>query len=62
MKEGGVVIFEDDGKEKIIGIDKIKIIHSTYIENGLLVNNSKHNLLSISQLCDKGCKVIFESS
>ena len=32
------------------------------IENVLLVDGLKHNLLSISQLCDKGFKVIFESS
>ena len=33
-----------------------------YIENILLVKGLKHNLLSISQLCDKRYKVIFEAS
>ena len=32
------------------------------IKSVLLVNGLKHNLLSISQLCDKGFKVIFEAS
>ena len=32
---------------------------STLIENVCLVENLKHNLLSISQLCDKGYKVVF---
>ena len=31
-----------------------------FIENVLLVNGLKHNLLSISQLCYKGFKVVFE--
>ena len=33
---------------------------SIHIENVLLVNGLKYNLFSISQLCDKGHKVIFE--
>ena len=61
-KEGGLVTFGDNGKGKILGHGKIKITPSTFIENVLLVDNLKHNLLSISQLCDKGFKVIFESS
>ena len=35
---------------------------STIIENVCLVENLNHNLLSISQLCDKGYKVIFNKS
>ena len=62
MKEGGLVTFGDDGKGRIIGIGKIKITSCTSIEDMLLVDKLKHNLLSISQLCDKGFKVIFESS
>jgi len=62
MKEGGMITFGDNGKGKIIGIGKIKIIPCTFIEIVLLVDKLKHNLLSISQLYDKGFKVIFESS
>ena len=61
-KNRGMVIFGDNGKEKIIGIGNIDITPSTYIKNILLIDSLKHNLLSISQLCDKGYKVIFEPS
>ena len=47
-KNGGMVIFRDNGKGKIIGIDNICITSSTCIENILLVDDLKHNLLSIS--------------
>ena len=45
--DGGVVIFGDNKKERIIGIDNIYIISSTFIQNMLLVNGLKYNLLSI---------------
>ena len=61
-KDGGMVTFGDNSKGKIIGIDNIGMTLSKYIENILLVDGLKHNLLSISQFCDKGYKVIFESS
>ena len=61
-KNGGMVTFGDNGKGKIIGIGNIDITPSKYIKNILLVDGLKHNLLSISQFCDKGYKVIFESS
>ena len=57
--EGGNITFGDDSKGQIIGIGNIKIGSSTLIENIVLVESLKHNLLSISQLCDKGFKVIF---
>ena len=62
MKERGVVTFGNNGKGKIIGIDKIQIIPTIFINNVLLVDNLKHNLLSISQLCDKKFDVIFKLS
>ena len=45
-------------------IDKDKFGNGTcsLIESVLLVDGLKHNLLNISQLCDKGFKVIFEAS
>ena len=61
-KNGGMVTFGDNGKGKIIGIGNVGITPSKYIENILLVDGLKHNLLSISQFCDKGYKIIFESS
>ena len=61
-KEEGFVTFGDNKKSKIISIDNIKIIPSIFIENVLLVDKLKHNLLSISQLCDVGFDVNFKTS
>ena len=62
QKDGGMVTFGDNRKGRIIIIDKIKITPSTFIENVLLVEKLKHNLLSISQLCDIGFNVFFKLS
>ena len=56
------VTFGDNGKRKIIGIGSIGKNSSSSIENILLIKGLKHNLLSISQLYNKGYKVVFESS
>ena len=61
-KEEGFVTFGDNKKGKIIGLGNIKISPSTFIENVLLVDKLKHNLLSISQLCDVGFDVSFKAS
>ena len=61
-KNGGYVTFGDNAKERIIGQDNICNGTSSLIESVLLVDSLKHNLLSISQLCDKGFKVILEAS
>ena len=58
-EEKGYVKFGDNSRGKIIAIGSIGM--SPYkIENVYLVKGLKHNLLSISQLCDKGYKMIFE--
>ena len=61
-RKGGYVTFGDNGKGRIIGHGSIGNNSSSLIENILLVDGLKHNLLSISQLCDKCFKVVFESS
>ena len=61
-KNGWYVTFGDNAKGKIIAQDNIDNDTSFLIENVLLVDGLKHNILSISQLCDKGFKVIFEIS
>ena len=61
-KDEGFVTFGDNKKKKIIGIGNIKITLSTFIKNILLVDKLKHNLLSISQLCDVGFDVNFKTS
>jgi hypothetical protein len=50
---GEKVIFEDNSKRKIIKVGNIGSKSSPSIEKLFLVNNLKHNLLSISQLYDK---------
>ena len=55
------VTFGDNSKSHIEGISSIGNNSSIHIENVLLVGGLKHNLLSISQLCDKGHKVISKS-
>ncbi|GAV84554.1 hypothetical protein CFOL_v3_27998, partial [Cephalotus follicularis] len=58
-KEGGDVTFGDNGKGKIKGFGSIGK-NKTSIHNVLFVDGLKHNLLSISQLCNKDCRVSFE--
>ena len=59
-KIGRDITFGDNSKGQIERIGTIGNKSSIFIENVLLVNGLKHNLLSISQLCDKGFKVVFE--
>ncbi|KAK8674770.1 hypothetical protein V6N13_032873 [Hibiscus sabdariffa] len=61
-KSGGVVTFGDNSKGNIEGIGSIGNHSSILIDDVLYVNGLKHNLLSISQLCDKGFNVFFESN
>ncbi|EOY31581.1 Uncharacterized protein TCM_038519 [Theobroma cacao] len=60
-KKGGIVSFEDDSKGKIHGLGTIGKNSHAQINHVLFVKGLKHNLLSISQLCDKGFKVCFDS-
>ena len=61
-KEEGYVTFGDNNKGKIIGKGTIGNKFNFSIDDVLLVDGLKHNLLSISQLCDKGYIVRFESN
>ena len=60
-KNSGHVTYGDNNKGKILRIGKIGMNPSTSIENVLLVDGLKHSLLSVSQLCDKGFLVSFDS-
>jgi len=57
--QGGTVTFGDNQKGRVVGIGKVGISESYAIDNVYLVDNLKHSLLSISQLCDKGNRVEF---
>ena len=60
---GGNVIYGDNNTGKVIGIGSVgKQNSNSSIDNVILVKGLKHNLLSVSQLCDKGNKVSFDSN
>ena len=58
VKDDGKVIFGEKEKGKIIRQGKVSEVGS--VDDVLLVKELNYNLLSISQLCDKGLRVIFE--
>ena len=51
-----------NSKEKIIGSGNVSKVSLIFIENVFLVEILKHNLTSISRLCNKGYKVIFDKT
>ena len=58
----GSVSFGNDDSSKIIGKGTVQIGNKNEkAENVLLVEYMKHNLLSVSQMCDQGLKVTFDS-
>ena len=58
----GSVFFRNDDSTKIIGKGTVWIGNKNEKEeNVLLVEYMKHNLLSVSQMCDQGHKVTFNS-
>ena len=59
-KDRGYVTFGDNAKGKIVVEGKVGKSPNPTIDDVLLVNDLKHNLLSISQFCDEKCKVVFE--
>ncbi|XP_073225551.1 uncharacterized protein [Cicer arietinum] len=60
IKDGGSVTFGNNDKAQIKGTCIIGKNNSAKIENVQYVDGLKHNLLSISQLCDSGFEVIFK--
>ena len=59
-KDYGSVTFRDNSKIRDVGIGSVGFAGITQVEQVLLVDGLKHNLLSISQLCDEGSVVVFE--
>ena len=59
-QDKGKVTFGDNNKGNIIATGKVKI-SGIIFGDVYLVNGLKHNLLSISQLCDKGFNVMFKA-
>ena len=59
--EGGQVTFRENSKGKIIGSSKVGKNLSSCIDDIMLIERLTYHLLSISQLCNKRHKVIFDS-
>jgi len=59
QKKEGKAIFEEKQYNQVIGGGQVSLKPSMYINNVLLADGLKPNLLSISQLCDSGNNVIF---
>ncbi|XP_019253818.1 PREDICTED: uncharacterized protein LOC109232504 [Nicotiana attenuata] len=55
--QGGSVSFGNGKKGYILGVGRIEKSLTHSIENVYCVNGLKYNLLSVSQICDKGNKV-----
>ncbi|OIV95545.1 hypothetical protein TanjilG_10933 [Lupinus angustifolius] len=60
LKEKGFVTYGDNNKGKILGTETIGNSNQAVVENVQYVEGLEHNLLSISQLCDKGNRVSFD--
>ena len=61
QKRSENVTFGDNSKGVIQGIGIIDNNSKTQIKHVLFVEGLKHNLLNISQLCDKGFRVCFDA-
>jgi len=59
-QSSGQITLGDRGKCNIIGVGKVGSDSSHTINDVYLVDGLKFNLLSVSQLCDSGNKVIFD--
>src|ERR1700732_2364350 len=60
MQKGGRITYGDNSKGRIIG--KGLIGKNLQISDVALVKGLGYNLLSVSQLCDKNLRVVFESN
>jgi hypothetical protein len=60
--KSGNVTFGNDAPGKIKGKGMVSLNNGKEkAQNVLLVDGLKHNLLSVSQMCDRGCEVVFTS-
>ena len=58
--KSGNVTFGNDSLGKIKGKGMVSLSNGKgKAQDVLLVDGMKHNLLSVSQMCDRGCEVLF---
>ena len=62
LKDGGKVTLGDNTTCRVLASGIIQLSHFITLEKVLYVDNLKHNLLSVSQLCDKGLSVCFSAN
>jgi hypothetical protein len=61
-RKGGNVAFGDDSSAKILGEGVVELGRKNVkAKNVLLVEDLKHNLLSVSKMCDQGYTLTFDS-
>ena len=61
-KDKGSVSFENNNSKKVLGKGIVKLgSKNSLAKNVLLIENMKHNLLSVSQMCDQGHEITFNS-
>lgn len=60
-KESGHVTYGDNTCDKILGEGVVGNPSIITIEGVLLVKGIKHNLLSVTQSCDKGYYIVFDT-
>jgi hypothetical protein len=61
-RKSGNITFVNDAPGKIKGKGMVSLSNGKgKAQDVLLVDGLKHNLLSVSQMCDKGCEVFFTS-
>ena len=60
--DGGCVTFGDNSKGSVVGVGKVGKSLSNAIDDVYYVVGLQHNLLSISQLCDKGNRKEFQAN
>ena len=59
-KDKGSVMFGDCKSTKVIGKGNVRLgSKGCEAKDVLLVEDMKHNLLSVSQMCDQGHKLLF---
>ena len=58
----GVIVFGNGEESNILGIGQVDITGLSSMDKVCYVNNLKVNLISISQLCDSGYKVLFDEN
>jgi hypothetical protein len=61
-RKSGNITFGNDAPGKIKGKGMVSLSNGKgKAQDVLLIYGLKHNLLSVSQMCDKGCEVVFKS-